>query len=90
MQYNDSSNLSPRPARRTSRSFSIVQHNSLGSWDVFLSVKNSFGQLTSPPMIVALQDPLSGEAISPPSLHTSVSTPHPPGQGWLSTSTPTC
>jgi len=57
MQYTDSPNLSPRPARRTSRSFSIVQHNSLGSWDVFLSLMNSFGQLTSPPMIVALQDP---------------------------------
>jgi len=57
MQYTDSSNLSPWPARGTSRSFSIVQHNSLGSWHLFLSLMNSFGQLTSPPMIVALQDP---------------------------------
>jgi len=57
MHYTDSSNLPPRPARGTSRSFSIVQHNSLGSWDVFLSLMNSFSQLTSPPMIIALQDP---------------------------------
>jgi len=57
MQYNNSSHSSLRPARGTFRSFSIVQHNSLASWDVFLSLMNRFDQLTSPPMIVALQDP---------------------------------
>jgi len=57
MQYNDSSHPSPRLARGTYRSFSIVQHKSLGSWDVFLSLMNSFDQLTSPAIIVALQDP---------------------------------
>jgi len=57
MQYNSSSIMPPRPARGTLRSFSIVQHNSLGSWDVFFSLMNSVNQLTSPPMIVALQDP---------------------------------
>jgi len=57
MQYNGSPSMSPRPARGSLRSFSIVQHNSLGSWDVFLSLMNSISQLTSPPMIVALQDP---------------------------------
>jgi len=49
--------MSPRPARGTLRSFSIIQHNSLESWDVFLSLMNSISQLASPPMIVALQDP---------------------------------
>ena len=57
MQDNNSSTLPPRPARGTLRSFSIVQHNSLGSWDLFLSLTNSISQLTTPPMIVALQDP---------------------------------
>jgi len=57
MQYNGSPSMSPRPARGTLRSFSIVQHNSLESWDVFLSLMNSISQLASPPMIVALQDP---------------------------------
>ena len=36
---------------------SIVQHNSLGSWDVFLSLFNSFASAKSPPDIVCLQDP---------------------------------
>jgi len=57
MHYNDNSIPSHRPAGVTSCSFSIVQHNSLGSWDVFLSLMNSFSQSASPPMIVALQDP---------------------------------
>jgi len=37
--------------------FTLVQHNCLGSWDVFLSLFGSFTQLTHPPSIVALQDP---------------------------------
>ena len=37
--------------------FTLVQHNCLGSWDVFLSLFRSFTQLAHPPSIVALQDP---------------------------------
>ena len=47
----------PRLAGGVSLSLSIVQHNSLGSWDVFLSLMSSLSSLPSPPMIVALQDP---------------------------------
>src|ERR1700760_2961379 len=38
-------------------SFSITQHNSLGSWDVFLSLMNSLTSLDPHPMVVAIQDP---------------------------------
>jgi len=37
--------------------FTLVQHNCLGSWDVFISLFGSFSQLALPPSIVALQDP---------------------------------
>ena len=47
----------PSPADGVSLSFSIVQHNSLGSWDVFLSLMGSFSLLPSPPIVIALQDP---------------------------------
>ena len=52
---------SPPTFRRTKRlapcqDMTLVQHNSLGSWDVFLSLLNSFVGL--PPVdIVMLQDP---------------------------------
>ena len=39
------------------RYLSIVQHNSLGSWDQFLSLCNSFACTKCPPDIVCLQDP---------------------------------
>src|SRR5437879_3163105 len=35
----------------------FVQHNSLGSWDVFLSLFNSFRGLPQSPQLVFLQDP---------------------------------
>ena len=38
-------------------SLTLVQHNCLWSWDVFLSLFGSFKQLAHPPSIVALQDP---------------------------------
>ena len=47
----------PPPAGGVSLSLSIVQHNSLGSWDVFLSLMSSLSLLHPAPMIVALQDP---------------------------------
>jgi len=57
MQYNqplgDGEQASPPPPKP----FTLVQHNCLGSWDVFLSLFGSFSQLALPPSIVALQDP---------------------------------
>src|SRR5712664_3566315 len=53
----------PHNPRKNSRGsppdhvLSIVQHNSLGSWDVFLSLFNSFTSEKFPPDIVCLQDP---------------------------------
>ena len=38
-------------------SLTLVQHNSLGSWNVFLSLFNSFASVKAPPDIVCLQDP---------------------------------
>src|ERR1700709_551272 len=35
----------------------FIQHNCLGSWDVFLSLFNSFKRLPTPPHLVLLQDP---------------------------------
>ena len=43
--------------RLPSPSLTIVQHNSLGSWNVFLSLFNSFASVKAPPDIVCLQDP---------------------------------
>src|SRR5437588_2539051 len=45
---------SPRPILKQ---LSIAQHNSLGSWDVFLSLFNSFKGLPQSPQLVFLQDP---------------------------------
>src|SRR5207302_2435816 len=45
---------SPHPILKQ---LSIVQHNSLGSWDVFLSLFNSFRGLPQSPQLVFLQDP---------------------------------
>ena len=44
--------LAPAPAI-----LSIIQHNCLGSWNVFLSLFESFQQATTYPSIVLLQDP---------------------------------
>ena len=43
--------------RLPSPALTIVQHNSLGSWNVFLSLFNSFAAVKAPPDIVCLQDP---------------------------------
>ena len=52
------SQLTSLPSGRPlSRYLSIVQHNSLGSWDVFLSLFNYFASAKCPPDIVCLQDP---------------------------------
>ena len=56
MQHTNSPSPPP-PAGGVALSLSIVQHNSLGSWDVFLSLTSSLSLLSSPPMIIALQDP---------------------------------
>ena len=60
---------SPPTFRRTKRlapcqGITLIQHNSLGSWDVFLSLLNSFVGL--PPVdIVMLQDPPSRKGFLP-------------------------
>ena len=43
--------------RLPSPSLTLVQDNSLGSWNVFLSLFNSFATVKAPPDIVCLQDP---------------------------------
>ena len=55
--YTDSSAVFP--------SFPIVQHNYLGSWDVFLSLFHSITMLLHPPLIVATQGPLSRRSVLP-------------------------
>ena len=57
MQYNHSFNEREHASQPSSRAFSLVQHNSLGSWDVFLSLFGLFSQLAHTPSIIALQDP---------------------------------
>jgi len=54
-RYTDSSAVFP--------SFPIVQHNCLGSWDVFLSLFHSFTMLPHPPLLVAIQDPPSRRSV---------------------------
>jgi len=44
---------------------SIVQHNCLGSWNVFLSLLESFKEATTYPLIVLLQDPPVNKAHLP-------------------------
>jgi len=44
-------------------SFPIIQHNCLGSWDVFLSLFHSFTRLPHPPFLVAIQDPTSRRSV---------------------------
>ena len=44
---------------------SIVHHNSLGSWDVFLSFFESFREETTYPSLVLLQDPPVNKAHLP-------------------------
>src|SRR5713101_3700545 len=46
---------SASPRLGTAPVFSVLQHNCLGSWDVFLSLFNSFG--SDIPFVVCLQDP---------------------------------
>jgi len=75
MQYNPSPSggegVSP-----TSRTFTLVQHNCLGSWDVFPSLFGSFSQLTQASSVVALQDPPVYRGKLPSSQHyTSFSPP---------------
>jgi len=57
MQYNQASWDGEQALPPPPKPFTLVQHNCLGSWDVFLSLFGSFTQLAHPPSIVALQDP---------------------------------
>ena len=62
--------------RLPSPSLMIVRHNSLGSWNVFLSLFNSFAFVKAPPDIVCLQDPPVWRSCLP-SFHNFTSF-HPP------------
>ena len=57
MQFNQASWGGEQALPPPPKPFTLVQHNCLGSWDVFLSLFRSFTQLAIPPSIVALQDP---------------------------------
>jgi len=57
MQYTQTSCGGEQASPPPPKPFTLVQHNCLGSWDVFLSLFGSFTQLSLPPSIVALQDP---------------------------------
>jgi len=57
MQYNQSAGDEEQASAPPPKPFTLVQHNCLGSGDVFLSLFGSFSQLALPPSIVALQDP---------------------------------
>jgi len=56
--------LGQRPAP-TPAFLSIIQHNCLGSWNVFLSLFESFREATTYPSIVRLQDPPVNKAHLP-------------------------
>jgi len=57
MQHNQSTWGGEQDSPPPPKPFTLVQHNCLGSWGVFLSLFGSFTQLAHPPSIVALQDP---------------------------------
>ena len=57
MLYDQSSWGGEQASPSPPKPFTLVPHNCLGSWDVFLSLFGSFTQLAYPPSIVALQDP---------------------------------
>jgi len=60
--------------------FPIVQHNCLGSWDVFLSLLHSFTILPHPPLLVAIQDPPSRCSVLPTFPGFMPFAPPPPGR----------
>jgi len=57
MQHDQTSWAGEQESPPPPKPFTLVQHNCLGSWDVFLSLFGSFTQLAHPPSVVALQDP---------------------------------
>jgi len=70
--YTDSSAVFP--------SFPFVQHNCLGSWDVFLSLFHSFTMLPHPLLLVAIQDPPSRRSVLPTFPGLLFIAPPPPGR----------
>jgi len=62
------SNSPPEPSRRQASSLpllSVIQQNCLGSWDVFLSLFESFKETRTYPSVVLLQDPPVSQARLP-------------------------
>jgi len=74
-RYTDSSAVFP--------SFPIVQHNSLGSWDVFLSLFHSLTMLPHPPLLVAIQDPPFRRLVLPTFPGFMSFAPPPSGRLWV-------
>ena len=48
--------LGPLPTPSV-KNLSLIQHNCWGSWNVFLSLFDSFKSASTPPTVVLLQDP---------------------------------
>jgi len=57
MRHNQTSGGGEQASPPPPKPFTLVQHNCLGSWEVFLSLFGSFSQLALPPSIVTLEDP---------------------------------
>jgi len=70
-QYTDSKAVFP--------SFPIVQHNCLGSWDVFGLLFDSFTLRPHPPLLVPIQDPPSRRSVLPIFPGFLSLSPPPPG-----------
>ena len=57
MQHNPTSWGGEQASPSPPKPFTLIQHNCLGSWAVFLSLFGLFTQLAHPPSIVSLQAP---------------------------------
>jgi len=53
-----------RQGRAPATNLTLVQHNSLGSWDVFLSLISSLAEGPTPDMVL-LQDPHCSKGLLP-------------------------
>jgi len=60
----NNSNSSPRHGLAPADNLTLIQHNTLGSWDVFLSLFSSLTEGPSPDMVL-LQDPPSSKGFLP-------------------------
>ena len=81
MELTQSSWDGEQDSRPPPKPFTLIQHNCLGSWDVFLLLFGSITQLAHPPSIVALQDsPVYRGKLPSFNLFSAFSPPH---RRWL-------